>query len=330
MSEPDRAIELDPALYRSVVDASSDGIVVTDASRDDHPIVYVNAAFERMTGYRAQEVLGRNGRFLQGDDRSQPERKKLRRAVADGLSCSVLLRNYRKDGSLFWNELTVSPIRERSGRATHWIGYLRDVSARVRLEKAFAERQEELDQASRARARLETHDELTEVAGRRFFLEALAREWKRAARDGAHVALLLLDVDDFGGINDRRGHCVADQCLKGVAAALESVLKRPADLLARYAGDEFAALLPDTDLDGARTVAESMRAAVQAKDALDGLPLGDVAVTVSIGAACLRPTPGLASEELVTSAARALRKARESGGDRVEAWSPDDAAVPVA
>ncbi|HET7270803.1 MAG TPA: PAS domain S-box protein, partial [Rubrobacter sp.] len=105
------------------VAASSNGIVITDPNLADNPIVYVNPAFERITGYTAREVLGRNCRFLQGEyDRDQPALAELREALKEGRYSRVVLRNRRKDGTPFWNELSVSPVRDEAGRLTHFVG----------------------------------------------------------------------------------------------------------------------------------------------------------------------------------------------------------------
>src|ERR671921_179350 len=104
--------ELRRLLDRAVA-ASSNGIVITDPNLPDNPIVYVNPAFERITGYTGDEVLGHNCRFLQGqEDRDQPALDELREARREGLYSRVVLRNRRKDGTPFWNELSVSPVRD--------------------------------------------------------------------------------------------------------------------------------------------------------------------------------------------------------------------------
>jgi PAS domain S-box-containing protein len=107
------------------VAASSEGIVVTDPNRPGDPIVYVNPAFEEITGYPAEEVLGRNCRFLQGGNRDQPQLDTLRRALWEGRECSVVLRNYRKDGTMFRNELSVSPVYDECGASSTSWGFRR-------------------------------------------------------------------------------------------------------------------------------------------------------------------------------------------------------------
>jgi PAS domain S-box-containing protein len=128
--------ELRRLLDRAVA-ASSNGIVITDPHLPDDPIVYVNPSFERITGYAAEEVLGRNCRFLQGEDRRQAPLERLRAALGEGRGCRVVLRNYRKDGALFWNELYVSPVHDGEGRLTHFVGVQNDVTARRSIEEAL-------------------------------------------------------------------------------------------------------------------------------------------------------------------------------------------------
>jgi PAS domain S-box-containing protein len=100
--------EFDPGLYRRLVESSPEGVVLIDAQGTDHPVVYVNPAFESLTGYSSADLIGRNLRLLQADDRDQDGRHRLRDALSRGETCRVLLRNYRKDGSLFWNEMTAA------------------------------------------------------------------------------------------------------------------------------------------------------------------------------------------------------------------------------
>ncbi|MEA5499097.1 sensor domain-containing diguanylate cyclase [Limnoraphis robusta] len=117
------------------VAASSNGIVITDATNADNPIIYVNPGFERITGYNREEVIGKNSRFLQGTDRNQPSLEELRQAIIAGKSCYVTLRNYRKDGSLFWNELTISPVINERQKVTHYIGIQTDITERKQAEE---------------------------------------------------------------------------------------------------------------------------------------------------------------------------------------------------
>ena len=129
-------------LQARAMEASVDGILIADATGPDMPIVYCNSAFEYMTGYRSEEVLGRNCRFLQGEDHVQAALNEIRSAQRAGCATTVLLRNYRKDGSLFWNELSISPVHDENGRLTHFIGIANDVTARIRAEEALRDENE--------------------------------------------------------------------------------------------------------------------------------------------------------------------------------------------
>jgi len=124
-------------LNRKIFRSVTSGISIVNYSKPDMPLEYVNPAFELMTGYTWEEVHGRNCRFLQGDDRQQPARETLRDAVRSGKVATILLRNYRKDGKPFWNELSLSPIRNRAGEITHIVGIQNDVTARVEFEAAL-------------------------------------------------------------------------------------------------------------------------------------------------------------------------------------------------
>jgi len=121
----DRYLEL-----RHQLDALNTVIVVVDTRSSEMPIVYVNRRFEQMTGYTAEESVGRNCQFLRGEDREQPGIVKLRQAISLGQSCHVVLRNYRKDGSVFNNELLISPVADQSGNVVQFIGLQREVGER--------------------------------------------------------------------------------------------------------------------------------------------------------------------------------------------------------
>ncbi len=131
-------------LRERAIESAAIGLVVTDPTQPDNPIVYCNHAFEQITGFAASEAIGRNCRFLQQDDRNQPAIDLLRTAVREGRECHAVLRNYRKDGKPFWNDLTITPVRDDSGRLTHFIGVSWDVSDRVIAEEQTREREARL------------------------------------------------------------------------------------------------------------------------------------------------------------------------------------------
>ena len=141
-------------LLERAVTASTNSISITDPSRPDSPLVYVNPAFERTTGYAAEEVLGRNCRFLQGEDRDQPALGELRAAIREERHCTVVLRNYRKNGTLFYNELSVYPVRGENDRLMNFVGIQNDITERRRTEEALRE----IRRAERRRIARDLHD----------------------------------------------------------------------------------------------------------------------------------------------------------------------------
>ena len=122
-------------LTERAIAASSNGILISDATKPDNPIIYVNPGFERITGYSASEAIGHNCRFLQGNESNQPGLQDLRQALKQEQECHVILHNYRKDGTQFWNDLYVSPVRDELGRITNFIGIQTDITERVNAEE---------------------------------------------------------------------------------------------------------------------------------------------------------------------------------------------------
>ncbi len=146
---PPESLEEKLRLHDRAMGASSCGITIADANVPDMPLIYVNEAFEHITGYPVPEVVGRNCRFLQGSDRDQPGVKLVREALRAGKDCTVTLRNYRKDGTMFWNELFMSPIFGEDGRLTHYVGIQTDVTPRKHAEEELVRKQESLERTLR-------------------------------------------------------------------------------------------------------------------------------------------------------------------------------------
>ncbi len=124
-------------LLERAIQASSSGIIIADATREDNPLIYVSKGFERMTGFLSEEVVGQNYRFLQCEDQEQAGLELLHQAQVEGQDCQVILRNYRKNGSLFWNELQLSAVRDQAGELVYFVGIQTDVSDRVKAQQAL-------------------------------------------------------------------------------------------------------------------------------------------------------------------------------------------------
>ncbi|AGZ35627.1 PAS sensor domain-containing protein [Pseudomonas sp. SWI6] len=126
-------------LLQLMVEHSNDGIVVAEQEGDDSILIYVNPAFERLTGYCAADILYQDCRFLQGQDHDQAGLVAIRQAIAQGQPCRQVLRNYRKDGSLFWNELSITPVHNEADQLTYYIGIQHDVTARMEAQQRIRE-----------------------------------------------------------------------------------------------------------------------------------------------------------------------------------------------
>ncbi len=187
-------------------------------------------------------------------------------------------------------------------------------------------RTRQLREANDVLATLSYVDALTGVANRRRFEERLEAEWKRGARTGAPLGLVMIDIDHFKAYNDRWGHQRGDECLRAVATALADALAREGDTVSRYGGEEFAVILPATDLAGTRKVAESLRTRVE------GLRLPSAAattapwVTISCGAASLAAATDAGEHVLIERADEALYRAKSAGRNRVATVEPDEPA----
>lgn len=125
---------ISPELLERIVDASEDGIVVAEQEGDENILIYVNQGFERLTGYSADEILYQDCRFLQNEDRDQPGLDAIRRALKEGHPCREVLRNYKKDGTLFYNELSITPVHDEDDNLNYYIGVQKDVTERVEAQ----------------------------------------------------------------------------------------------------------------------------------------------------------------------------------------------------
>ncbi len=154
-------------LYDRAMAATSTGVTISDATNPEHPIIYCNPAFESMTGYRREEIIGKNCRFLQGSDTDSEALEIIRQALTTESECQVILKNYRKDRTVFWNSLSISPVRDKTGKLTHFIGVQRDITDRKQAEeslrKSEAQSREQSAQLAAALDELKnTHSQLVQ------------------------------------------------------------------------------------------------------------------------------------------------------------------------
>ncbi len=287
------------------IESSVSAICITDNQVPDNPIVYVNPAFERITGYSSADVLGRNPRLLQGSDLEQPELLTVRAALQDERPCRVVLRNYRKDGSMYWNELDISPVRNDAGTVTHYIGVHSDITD-------AKTHQDEL-------ARQANHDSLTGLPNRNLLRDRIDHACMRTQRYRDFAAVAFLDLDNFKVVNDSLGHSAGDQLLCAVASRLKSSL-RAMDTVARMGGDEFVLVLSDHK--SAQSVSGELQRIVDSFSLPFAIDDRDIYVTASVGVA-LYPQDAQDPESLMKSAELAMYRAKECGRNTYQLYTAE-------
>ena len=299
-----KRVEDELKLRDRAIAASSNGIIISDPNRPDNPVIYVNQKFEQITGYTAEEAIGLNCRFLAEGDRDQPGTDELRIAIQEGREWSGPLRNYKKDGTPFWNELYIAPVRDEDGHVVNFIGVQKDITERKELEEKLAHQA--------------FHDPLTDLPNRSLFLNRVDHALKRAGRRGENVAVLFMDLDNFKVINDSLGHEVGHELLVAVAGRLSSCL-RPTDTAARLGGDEFVVLLEDVeDPREATNVALRIEEALRAPFWVGG---HNLFVTTSVGIA-LGGEDKERSGDLLRNADLAMYRAKEGGKNSHAVFEP--------
>lgn len=294
-------------VYRLVTDNSRDVIIIADFKGNRS---YVSAAASGLGGWGLEELLTlKSLDLIHPDDRGTAEAAV--RAMAKGGDGTVIeCRVRRKDGEYLWTEASLRTIRNpQNGAPVGILNMVRDISRRKLAE-------EKLQAAYRAMENMATVDALTGLANRRRFDEYMETEWRRALRENKPLSVVLTDVDWFKHYNDTYGHLCGDRCLKAIAETLLHVLERPGDLVARFGGEEFAVILPDTAAEGARTVADALFEAVRSRN-LAHMESSLGIVTISVGVATCVPQNGDSPISLVDEADRALYSAKRLGRSRV-------------
>ncbi len=300
-----KAAERQLRILERGIESSVNGVVIADAQQPGYPIIYANAAFEKITGYTREEVIGHNCRMLQGEHTDPGARRALRLGIEARRMLHVTLLNYRKDGSPFWNDLYISPVFDDQGEVTHFIGIQNDISTQREYESRLAYHA--------------SHDALTGLPNRTLLEDRLAQSSQFAHRYARSLAVLFVDLDDFKPINDTLGHEIGDHILIEVARRLEAGV-RPGDTVARFGGDEFVILLPDlAHQDDVLPIVERLLDSV-ARPYRDGD--SELRLTASIGIA-LHQDDDLRPTRLIQQADLAMYKAKRHGRNTYQWFTQD-------
>lgn len=280
------------ALLARALNATQDAVLIAD--HHTH-ILFVNQAFEDLTGYKSGEVLGRTPQFLQSGQHKPAFYTQLRENLGRGESYQSTFTNRHKNGHIYHVAQTITPLKDEAGTTKHYVSVSKDVS------EMMARTQELREHAY--------HDGLTGLFNRRAGELKLQRCQLAAQSEQEGYALILGDIDEFKQINDRFGHEVGDLVLQRCAALLSSVV-RNGDAVVRWGGEEFLIVLPGCPPSAEQDLAERIRTAMAAqKDSTAG------SITMSLGVAVWRPSEE--SSELLRRTDQALYQAKQNGRNQV-------------
>jgi diguanylate cyclase (GGDEF)-like protein/PAS domain S-box-containing protein len=291
-------------LRERAIEASANAILILRADGDEYPVEYVNPAFERITGYPAEEVVGRGLRILEGNRTEPNNLQQIYQAMHELREANIVLHCLRKDGSTLWCDFYVAPVRDADGQVSHFVAALYDITSMKRYES-------ELEfQASR--------DTLTGLANRAMLHDCLRQAIVQAKLDALSVWVVFVDLDRFKFINDTLGHRAGDLLLKTLARRLFRCL-RPFDTAARLGGDEFVLIMPEHP--GQRPDARVLQSVMDAIAAPVSIEGHNFFLTCSLGVAKY-PTDGEDSETLIKHADIAMYRAKQSGRNNFQFYTP--------
>jgi diguanylate cyclase (GGDEF)-like protein/PAS domain S-box-containing protein len=296
-------------LRERALHASSNGIFIARSGGNSHAIEYVNPAFERITGYRAADTVGINWEIMCGqmsipglDDEQQAQ---VRAAIRERRETRVVCRYLRKNGEIFWNEMTVAPVVDELAANAHFIGVMNDVTE-AQQRTSYLEHEV-------------NHDILTGLANRNLLWDRLEQAIHMAQRGKALVAVILVDLDNFKIINDTLGHEAGDEVLRVVARKMSGAV-RDSDTVARLGGDEFVLVLVNQpSLRYTLRMIERLRKGMENAVSIDGR---EVPIQASMGVSVF-PHDGATAGELMRAADTAMYHAKLSGRNDVQFFSND-------
>lgn len=291
ISERARA-EQERHLLSQALNVASDPILITD---NEAHIVFANQAFERLTGYSSEEILGRTPQFLQSGEHDAEFYRNLRSALSQGEAFRATFSNRRKDGDLYYAEQSIAAVQNSKGAITHYVSVGKDITDLIQREKLLHE--------------MASFDKLTGLLNRHAGEQELNFLYQQYEKEGQTFSLLLVDIDHFKQINDTHGHPAGDRVLALIARRLKKLL-RTTDYVVRWGGEEFMLLLPEAPLEAALRLAERICQHV----ASEPTEVGQITLSCGVGELLTEETPA----SLIARVDKALYTAKRNGRNRVE------------
>ena len=315
---------------QAILDTAVDAIICINS----HGIIDLyNYAAEKIFGYSAAEVIGRNVSILMPEPYASEHDEYIARYEKTGekkiigIGRETIARH--KDGRIFPIDLAVS--ETVLGGRRLYTGIVRDITQRKQteeeikhykkhLEKLVNEKTRELEAANEKLKALVNIDSLTDLENRRYFDEVLNIEIRRAARTDSPLSLLMCDIDYFKLYNDHYGHVKGDECLKKIARCFKNTFMRATDVPARFGGEEFSVILPDTELEEAMQLSEKLSESIHALNIIHAASSAADHITLSTGIACMQAGMQVTCTELIRMADAALYAAKANGRNRIEVY----------
>jgi diguanylate cyclase (GGDEF)-like protein/PAS domain S-box-containing protein len=322
--------------YENILQNSQDIVIVTEADDIDSPtgpkIIFVNAAFEKLTGYSAHEVIGETPRILQGKHTDLETLRRIRTALTEKKSIRENILNYSKTGHPYWLDMNIFPLTNRYGEITHFAAIERDITEQMyhadqlekrnkdlkllkdNLEQLVSQRTEELHTANQQLERLAFNDSLTNLPNRRSFNDHAAKQIFRAQRNQFFLLTGILDLDNFKTINDTYGHSAGDQVLISCA---ESIMQffRQEDIYGRIGGEEFAFSIIIGNAADAQPICDRLLTCLREQTINIDTQLS-ISITASIGYSLATPDSDICFEDEMKRADLALYQAKNAGRDQ--------------
>lgn len=299
-----QALESQRLLTKSL-ESSDSAVLVFDVRQPTIPAVFANDAFTRMTGYERNATLNNSLFSIANSIEADTDVDRIKETIASGKAGSFTVKSYRRDGTLFWNQLSLAPVKNDDGVVTHYTAIMKDVSEKKEQESQLAYQA--------------THDVLTGLANRSMLEDRLEHDIALAQRNGEHLAVLFIDLDEFKPINDTLGHRIGDEVLISVAQRMQTIV-RATDTLARFGGDEFVLLLPNLKSEQeAELMADQILSDIGRAHQVNS---HELYVTASIGISVLSDKLS-EPHKLLQQADMAMYKAKQQGRDTYVVFSDD-------
>jgi diguanylate cyclase (GGDEF)-like protein/PAS domain S-box-containing protein len=300
-----RMAENELRIREKAIEASSHGVVIINVLDKVHPIIYVNTAFQKITGYTEKQVLGQNLKFLLEKKSDQVNQKRIELAIREGREEEVELESFRRNGECFWNEMCIAPVKDDSSEIKYYVCIINDVTSRREMEEQLVKQA--------------THDALTNLPNRSLLLDRVNQAIRHAKKVKKKVAMLFLDLDRFKLINDTLGHTIGDKLLQAVANRILLVTEDE-DTIARIGGDEFITLLTNLDREeDAECVAKNILSCIEKPFQVEQHSLK---LTASIGIS-FYPKDGDDYELLMKNADLSMYYAKDTGRNNFQIFDQE-------